>query len=102
MNDLWTLPSITLLLSAILMCILLSYAIVYRQERGVRYFVWVLGCRVIYAGSVILEISSTDLQSKLFFRNIEQSALLFMVPLMVLFVLDLVGKDRWLRLRWSL
>ncbi|MBP1994983.1 sensor histidine kinase [Paenibacillus eucommiae] len=101
MEGLWTLPSITILLSAILMCIMLMYAIVYYRERGVRFFVWVLGCRVVYAGSVILEISRTDLQSKLFFRNIEQTALLFMVPLMVLFVLDLIGKDRWLRLRWS-
>lgn len=81
---------------------MLTYAIVYHRERGVRFFVWVLGCRVVYAGSVILEINRPDLQSKLFFRNIEQTALLFMVPLMVLFVLDLVGKDKWLRLRWSL
>lgn len=102
MDDLWTIPSFTILLSAVLMCIMLIYAIMYRQERGVRYFVWVLGCRVIYAGSVILEISRTDLESKLFFRNIEQTALLFMVPFMVLFVLDLVGKDGWLRPRWSL
>jgi signal transduction histidine kinase len=101
MNDLWSLPSITIILSAILMCIMLMYAVAYRQERGVRFFVWVLGCRVVYAGSVILEISYADMQSKLFFRNIEQTALLFMVPLMVLFVLDLVGKDRWLKLRWS-
>ncbi|CAH1205524.1 Adaptive-response sensory-kinase SasA [Paenibacillus plantiphilus] len=102
MDDLWSLPSITIILSAILMCIMLMYAIVYHQERGVRYFVWVLVCRVVYAGCVILEISRSDLQTKLFFRNIEQTALLFMVPLMVLFVLDLVGKDKWLRLRWSL
>lgn len=100
MDGIWSLSSITILFSAILICILFMYAIVYRQERGVRYFVWVLGCRVVYAGSVILEISRSDLQSKLFFRNIEQTALLFMVPLMVLFVLDLVGMDKWLRVKW--
>ncbi len=100
MDGLWSVPLITIIISAMLICILLMYAIVYRHERGVRYFVWVLGCRVVYAGSVILEISRADLASKLFFRNIEQTALVFMVPLMVLFVLDLLGLDKWLRPRW--
>lgn len=102
MDDFWSLSSITILASAILICILLTYAILYRQERGVRYFVWVLGFRVIYAGSVILEINHEDMQSKLIFRNIEQTSLLFMVPFMVLFVLDLIGKDKWLKPQWSL
>src|SRR5690606_12468675 len=93
---------ITIILSAMLMCILFTYAIIYRHERGVRYFVWVLGCRVIYAGAVILEISASDLTSKIFFRNVEQTTLVFIVPLMVLFVFDLIGKDQWLRWRWPL
>jgi len=102
MDDFWSLSLVTILASAILICILLTYAILYRQERGVRYFVWVLGFRVIYAGSVILEINREDMQSKLLFRNIEQTSLLFMVPFMVLFVLDLIGKDKWLKPQWSL
>ncbi|QNK57334.1 histidine kinase N-terminal 7TM domain-containing protein [Paenibacillus sp. PAMC21692] len=94
--------TITIIFSAMLICILFMYAIVYRRERGVRFFVWVLGCRVVYAGGVILEISSADLASKIVFRNLEQTALVFMVPLMVLFVLDLVGMDKWLRWKWLL
>lgn len=101
MDELWSLSFITIIFSAMLICILFMYAIVYRQERGVRYFVWVLGCRVVYAGGVILEINHADLPSKLFFRNIEQTALVFMVPLMVFFVLDLVGMDKWLKPRWK-
>jgi signal transduction histidine kinase len=102
MDDIQPLFFSTIALSTMLICILFMYAIVYRQERGVRYFVWVLGCRLVYAGSVILEISSADLPSKLLFRNMEQTALVFMVPLMVLFVLDLVGMDKWLRWKWPL
>lgn len=102
MDGIWTVSLITIIFSAMLMCILFMYAIVYRQERGVRYFVWVLGCRVVYAGGVILELSSIDLATKLFFRNVEQTTLVFIVPLMVLFVLDLVGMDRWLRWKWLL
>lgn len=102
MDGISTVSLITIIFSAMLMCILFMYAIVYRQERGVRYFVWVLGCRVVYAGGVILELSSVDLAAKLFFRNVEQTTLVFIVPLMVLFVLDLVGMDRWLRWKWLL
>src|SRR5690625_2896869 len=81
----------TIIFSAMLMLVLLGYAVIYRRERGVRFFVWVLVCRVIYAGSVILELSYADLATKLFFRSIQQTTLVFTVPLMVLFVLDLHG-----------
>lgn len=36
MDELWLLPSIAILLSVPLMCIMLMYAIVYRQERATR------------------------------------------------------------------
>src|SRR5690554_2022156 len=94
----------TIIFSALLMLVLLGYAVIYRRERGVRFFVWVLLCRVIYAGSVILELSYADLSIKLFFRSIQQTTLVFIIPLMVLFVLDLHGLDKWLKpsRRWFL
>lgn len=97
MDDRITLSYIAMVIAAMLMGLLLLYAILYRHERGVRLFVWVLVCRVVYAGCAILEIRSETLADKLFYRGIEQTSLVFMVPLMVLFVLDLYGRDLWLK-----
>lgn len=92
-----TLSYIAMVIAALLMCLLLLYAILYRHERGVRMFVWVLVCRVVYAGGAILEMRAGTLADKLFYRSIEQTSLVFMVPLMVLFVLDLYGQDLWMK-----
>jgi len=99
MYDRITLSHIAMVIAALLMCTLLLYAIVYRHERGVRLFVWVLVCRVVYAGSAILEIRAETLADKLYYRYIEQTSLVFMVPLMILFVLDLYSQDLWLKPR---
>ncbi len=99
MDDRITLSYIAMVAAAMLMGLLLLYAILYRHERGVRLFVWVLVCRVVYAGCAILEIRAATLADKLFYRSIEQTSLVFMVPLMILFVLDLYGQDLWLKLR---
>ncbi|MBD2848572.1 PAS domain-containing protein [Paenibacillus sp. IB182496] len=91
-----------LVVSAIMMLAFFTYAFIYRRERGVRYFMWVVMCRVVFACSVILELSSDTLAAKVLYRNIHQSALTLIVPLMVLCVLDLLGKDKWLKPRWHL
>ncbi|PRX69844.1 histidine kinase/DNA gyrase B/HSP90-like ATPase [Cohnella sp. SGD-V74] len=92
-----TLSNVAMLVSIVLMIAFLGYAFLYSQERGIRYFAWVMVCRVIYAGSVIMEINSESLSSKMLFRNIEQTSLLFVVPLIIFFVLSLYGKDDYLR-----
>lgn len=80
-----------------LMCLLLIYSFRHRRQRGVRYFAWVMVCRVIFGCSVILELYNSELSSKLFFRQIEQTALVMNVPLVILCVLDLYGRDEWLK-----
>lgn len=92
-----TLSNVVMLVSFFLMTAFLCYAFLYRQERGIRYFAWVMVCRVIYAGSVIMEINSESLSSKMLFRNMEQTSLLFVVPMVIFFVLALFGKDEYLR-----
>lgn len=92
-----TMSNVVMLVSIFLMIMFLCYAFLYRQERGIRYFAWVMVCRVIYAGSVIMEINSESLSSKLLFRNIEQTSLLFVVPMVIFFVLALFGKNEYLR-----
>jgi PAS domain S-box-containing protein len=88
-----------MVISVVMMCMLLGYALLYREERGVRYFAWTMVCRVVYAVSVILELNSVSLSSKLLFRHMEQTALAFIVPFMALCVLDLFGREEWLKLR---
>ncbi|OAS18364.1 sensor histidine kinase [Paenibacillus oryzisoli] len=90
---------LAMVVSVVMMCMLLAYALLYREERGVRYFAWTMACRVVYAVSVIIELNSESLSTKLFFRHMEQTALTFIVPFMVLCVLDLFGKDEGLTLR---
>ncbi|WP_217593786.1 histidine kinase N-terminal 7TM domain-containing protein [Cohnella sp. GbtcB17] len=98
-----TLPNVAMLVSVCLMLAFLGYAFLHRRERGIRYFAWVMVCRVVYAGSVMLEITSGSLSAKLFFRNLQQTSLLFIVPLVLFFTLDLLGKENALRrLRVSL
>ncbi|MBO9606151.1 MAG: hypothetical protein J7639_09385 [Paenibacillaceae bacterium] len=92
-----TLSNVIMLVSIVLMIAFLWYAFLYSQERGIRYFAWVMVCRVIYAGSVIMEINSESLSSKMLFRNMEQTSLLFVVPMIIFFVLALFGRDEYLR-----
>ncbi|QMV41288.1 hypothetical protein FPL14_08865 [Cohnella cholangitidis] len=87
-----TLSNVVMLVSVFLMIAFLGYAFLYSQERGIRYFAWVMVCRVIYAGSVIMEINSESLSLKMLFRNMEQTSLLFVVPMMIFFVLACSGK----------
>ncbi|WP_168735988.1 sensor histidine kinase [Cohnella fermenti] len=92
-----TLSNVIMLVSFFLMIAFLCYAFLYRQERGIRYFAWVMACRVIYAGSVIMEINSASLSAKILFRNMEQTSLLLVVPMVIFFVLALFGRDEYLR-----
>src|SRR5690606_38683493 len=80
-----------------MMSAFVDYAMQYRQERGVRYFIGVITCSIMYSIGVILELFSDTIEAKQFFRYIEQTSLLFIIPFMVLLVLDLTGRDKLLR-----
>jgi|GEM_PF-398866 len=84
-----------MVVAAILMGVSLIYAVIYRRERAVRYFVWLMACRLIYAGGVIMELQADALPGKEGFRSIQQIALVLSVPLFILFVLDLYNRDKW-------
>ncbi|WP_277345845.1 histidine kinase N-terminal 7TM domain-containing protein [Paenibacillus sp. HB172176] len=86
-----------MLISVFLMSAFLCYSFFHRNNRGVRYFAWVMVCRVVYAGCVILESNTETLDAKLVLRNIGQTSLLFLVAFVVMFVLDLLQKDAYLR-----
>ncbi|MBD2848635.1 PAS domain-containing protein [Paenibacillus sp. IB182496] len=97
MDFLSTLPAAGMVIAAIAICIFACYALIYRRERGVRYFLWIMVLRGIYAWAVILEWNGNGLPLKLIYRHIEQTTLVFIVPLFVFVTLDLYGKDRWLQ-----
>ncbi|MGG1519076.1 ATP-binding protein [Paenibacillus oryzisoli] len=85
--------------SVIMTCIIFIFVYGFRQERGIRYLMGVIVCRIVYASGVILEEFSYSLTEKLIFRNIHQTALNMMVPFFVLFVLELVAYGKLLRTR---
>lgn len=87
-----------MIMAAILMGVSLVYAVIYRRERGVRYFVGIMACRLIYASGVIMELQVDALDEKEIFRNIQQIVLVLSVPLFIMFVLDLYHRDKWLKL----
>ncbi|MFC3799205.1 ATP-binding protein [Cohnella sp. GCM10012308] len=72
----------------------------FRRERGVRYLLGLIVCRIVYSASVILERSGDLLPEKLVFRHIQSTATNLMVPFFLLFVYQLVGRDKLLRTRW--
>ena len=87
-----------MVVAVILMGVSLIYAGIYRRERGVRYFVWIMACRLIYASGVIMELQAHTLPDKEWFRGIQQISLVLSVPLFILFVLDLYNRDKWRKL----
>ncbi|RXZ83769.1 hypothetical protein EBB07_05140 [Paenibacillaceae bacterium] len=74
----------------------------FRSQRGIRYLLGVIICRIVYASGVILEKSGYSILEKLFFRNIHQTALNLMVPLFLLFVLEWVAPDKLIKTRWKM
>ncbi|WP_162341641.1 ATP-binding protein [Paenibacillus paridis] len=88
--------------SVILICIIFISVYSFRRERGVVYLLGVIICRIVYASGVLLEKSSYLLVEKLFFRNIHQTALNLMVPLFFLFVLELIGPHKRLKMPWKI
>ncbi|WP_313894259.1 ATP-binding protein [Psychrobacillus sp.] len=93
---------IFMIFSIILMCIIFFTLFKFRKEPAVIYLLGLVICRIFYASSVILEKSSHLLQDKLIFRNIQQTSLLFIVPLFLLFVLELTGRNRVIKIQWKI
>ncbi|MEK3912137.1 ATP-binding protein [Paenibacillus sp. FSL H7-0331] len=97
-----TVELVFMIASVIMTCIILSFAYRFRKARGVSYFIGVIVCRFIYSSGVIMEKSSYLLMEKLIFRNVQYTALNFIIPFMILFVHELTGHEKILRVRWKI
>ncbi|TVX99123.1 sensor histidine kinase [Cohnella terricola] len=97
-----TVELVFMIASLIMMGIILFSVYGFRRERGVRYLIGVIVCRIIYSSGVIMERNSDLLNDKLFFRNIQSTALNLMVPFFLLFVYQLIGRDKLVKARWKI
>ncbi|WP_438348437.1 ATP-binding protein [Paenibacillus sp. FA6] len=93
---------VLMIASLIMMGIILFFMYRFRRERGVSYLMGLIVCRIIYSIGIIMEKSSYELMEKLLFRNIQNTALNFIVPFFILFVYHLIGRDKILKLRWKI
>ncbi|MGO4545116.1 ATP-binding protein [Paenibacillus sp. 2TAB23] len=96
-----TVEFVIMIASLIMMGIILIYVYGFRRERGVYYLVGLIVCRIVYSSSIILEKNSDLLLEKLLFRNAQHTALNIMVPFAVLFVYQLVGRNKLLKPLWK-
>ncbi len=92
--------NVLMIASVMLTGIILYFVYGFRRERGIRYLIGVIVCRIIYSGSILLEKNSELLLDKLFFRHMQSTTLNLMVPFVMLFVLRLIGRDT-LKPRWQ-
>lgn len=97
-----TVELVFMLASIAMSGIILFFIYGYRKERGVSYLIGVIICRMVYSGSVIMEKNSELLMDKLLFRHVQSTALNLTVPFFLLFVYQLIGRDKLLKLRWRI
>lgn len=97
-----TVELVLMIASVIMTGIILFTIYGFRRERGVGYLIGMVVCRMIYSSSIILEKSSYLFMEKLIFRNIQVTALNLMVPFFLLFVYQLIGRDKLLKTWWKI
>jgi signal transduction histidine kinase len=97
-----TVELVFMIASLIMMGIILFFVYGFRRERGVSYLIGVIVCRIIYSSAIIMERNSDLFNEKLFFRNIQSTALNLMVPFFLLFVYQLIGRDNFVKSRWKI
>ncbi|NHN31320.1 sensor histidine kinase [Paenibacillus agricola] len=97
-----TVELVFMIASLIMTGIIFFFIYRFRKERGVSYFIGVIVCRIIYSSAVILEKSSYLLMEKLIFRNVQYTALNFIVPFFILSVHELIGSGKIVRARWKI
>lgn len=97
-----TVELVLMIASVIMMGIILFSVYGFRRERGVSYLLGLIVCRIIYSSSIILEKNSDLLMAKFIFRNVQNTSLNLVVPFLILFVYQLVGRNKLLKLRWKI
>ncbi|WP_042478167.1 sensor histidine kinase [Bacillus ndiopicus] len=74
----------------------------FRKVPGVVYMMSIVICRIVYASSLILEKSSYLLAEKIFFRNIQQTSLVLMIPCFVMAVYLLINRQKTPKAGWKI
>ncbi|RIE01609.1 sensor histidine kinase [Cohnella faecalis] len=97
-----TVELVFMIASLIMMGVILFFVYGFRRERGVRYLIGVIVCRIIYSSGIIMERSSDLLDEKLFFRHIQSTAMNLMVPFFLLFVYQLIGREKLVKPLWKI
>jgi len=97
-----TVENVLMIASVGMTGIILYFVYGFRRERGMRYLIGLIVCRIFYSSSVILEKNSDLLIDKLFFRHTQSTAMNLMVPFFLLFVYHLIGRDKGLKPRWQM
>ncbi|WP_217593806.1 ATP-binding protein [Cohnella sp. GbtcB17] len=92
---------VLMIASAIMTGVIFYFVYGFREERGVRYLLGLIACRLVFSAGVILEKSSELLPEKLVFRHMQSTATNLIVPFFLLFVYELVGRDRLAKTRWK-
>lgn len=96
-----SLAELVLMIASVTMTGVIFYFVFgFRKERGVRYLLGLIVCRIVYSASVILERNSELLPDKLIFRHLQSTATNLIVPFFLLFAYELVGRDRLAKTRW--
>ncbi|MEK5040287.1 sensor histidine kinase [Sporosarcina sp. FSL K6-3457] len=93
---------ILMMISIIMMSIIFFALYRFREKPGFIYLMGLVGCRIVYAISVILEKNSELLQYKYIFRAMQQTGLTLMVPFFILFVYGLIRHQKVIRRKWKL
>ena len=93
---------ILMMISILMMGIIFFTLYRFRKKPGFIYLMGLVGCRIIYASSIILEKNSYLLQDKYIFRSMQQTALTLMVPFFMLFVYGLINHQKVILNRWKL
>ena len=92
---------ILMMISIVMMSVIFFALYRFREKPGFIYLMGLVGCRILYAISVILEKNSELLQHKYIFRAMQQTGLSFMVPFFMLFVYGLINHKKVIRLQWK-
>lgn len=93
---------VLMMISIVMMSIIFFALYRFREKPGFIYLMGLVGCRILYAISVILEKNSDLFQHKYIFRAMQQTGLTFMVPFFILFVYGLTSHKKVIRLQWKL
>lgn len=91
-----------IIVSIAMMCIIFTVLYRFRKKPGFVFLMGLVGCRIVYAGAVILERNNGLFEEKIVFRLIQQTALTFMVPFFILFVYGLVQNKQLIAYRVQL